>query len=492
MLKKGTLFSLIESLTKAEKRYFRLFAGSAASNKNYLLLFDYIDKQTESDDKAIRTHFRSKAFVKQLHITKIYLNNLILKSLRNYHSRVSKSAELKDLLRNIEILFRKELFDQCLLTIEKALTLARKYEKHNDLLEIYSWKRRLLIDRMGSEKCREAVNDILALEKDSLKHIKNLNSYWDLTINLFDFFSQSSSGDPLISHPLFKNSDSAGTIQSRVLYYHILYAYNIMKDRPAVAEKHISDLVSFLEARPEYIKEDPSSYITALNNKIAFYLRLKRLPAIPALLEKVKAIPQDYDLKSQSPMTVKLLLRTHNVELELYRDSEEYDKGIALVEDVREFLQKYKKSVPVDYELLLYYQFAYLHFMKEEFRSTLFWLNEIFKKNFGAVREDIQSFAHLLSLIIQFELGNIIFLKYAVDSCRRFLKKKRNLYPFEKVLLRFFSKVSMSTPDKYPELFKRLDTELFSETSEEAMTNALDYLNFKKWIEKKVGVILGH
>ena len=42
----------------------------------------------------------------------------------------------------------------------------------------------------------------------------------------------------------------------------------------------------------------------------------------------------------------------------------------------------------------------------------------------------------------------------------------------------------MATPDKYPELFKRLDTELFSETSEEAMTNALDYLNFKKWIEK--------
>ncbi|MCH7677676.1 hypothetical protein IH879_22385, partial [candidate division KSB1 bacterium] len=71
-------------------------------------------------------------------------------------------------------------------------------------------------------------------------------------------------------------------------------------------------------------------------------------------------------------------------------------------------------------------------------------------------------------------------------------EKKRNLYHFEKVLLRFFSKVSMSTPDKYPELFKRLDTELFSETSEEAMTNTLDYLNFKRWIEKKVGVIFRH
>ena len=81
-------------------------------------------------------------------------------------------------------------------------------------------------------------------------------------------------------------------------------------------------------------------------------------------------------------------------------------------------------------------------------------------------------------------MGNIIVLKYAVDSCRRFLKKKRNLYPFEKVLLRFFSKVSMSTADKYPKLFERLDAELFSETSKEVMENALDYLNFNKWIEK--------
>lgn len=94
----------------------------------------------------------------------------------------------------------------------------------------------------------------------------------------------------------------------------------------------------FRDTHPESIKEDPSSYITALNNKIAFCLRLKRLAVIPELLAKIKAIPRTYGLKEQNPMTIKLLLRTYNVELELYRDSEQYEKGIALVEEVRQFL----------------------------------------------------------------------------------------------------------------------------------------------------------
>ncbi len=492
MLKKGNLFSLIKSLTKPEKRYFRLFAARGSANKNYLLLFDFIAKQAECDDPAIKAHFKDMPFTKQLHVTKIYLNNLILKSLRNFHGKISKSAELKDLLRDIEILFRKELFDQCLLTIEKALILAQKYEKQTDLLEICAWKRKILLEKTGAEKSKDFINETLQLEKQTLKQVQNLTEYWDLTINLFDVFAKSAGKDLIGANPLLKNIESADSVQSRVLYHHILYAYNTMKDNPGDAEKQISDLITFLESHPESIKEDPSSYITALNNKIAFCLHMKQLELIPDLLTKVKAIPQTFGLKEQNPMTIKLLLRTYNVELELYRDSGQYEKGVALAQEVKEFLDKYKKSTPADYQLLLYYQFAYLYFMQEDYRNTLFWLNEIFRKNFGKVREDIQSFAHLLGLIVQFELGNVMVLKYAVDSCRRFLKKKRQLYHYEKVLLRFFSKLSMATPDKYRDLFKRLEAEIFSETSPEVMENTLDYLNFKRWIEKKVGVILSH
>ncbi|MCG8605082.1 hypothetical protein MJD09_08800 [bacterium] len=486
MTKKGSLFSLIKSLSKSEKRYFKLFA-SANGNKNYLLLFNFIDKQTEYDEEAVRTHFKDKKFAMQLHVTKNYLASLILKSLRNYYTKISKAAELKDLLRDIEILFTKELYDQCHYAIEKALAIAKRYERQHDMLEIYGWKRRLLLERLGREKSQEPINEILEHEKDALQKLASLNEYWSLTINFFEMLNDNSAGpDLLATHPLLKSAEHAATFQARVLYHHILYVKNMVTDNLPEAEHQISDLINYIEQRPEFIKQDPSSYITAISNKIGICLFTKNLRSVPKLLSKIKAIPATYGLKEQSPVTIKLLLRTFNLELELYRDTGEIQRGIALVVEVKKFLEQWRGAIPADYKLLLQYQFAYLYYMNGDYKNSLYWIKEIIRTNFGTVREDIQSFTLLLNLIVHFELGNITVLKYAVDSCRRFLKKKRNLYRFERLLLSFFSRVSLADEKRHLSLFRKLHRDLFSVEEDPQITQGLDYLNFKGWIEQKL------
>src|SRR5690606_18709603 len=44
------LFELVRSLTKSEKRYFKLFAQMQGKDKKYLLLFDAIDRLEEYDE----------------------------------------------------------------------------------------------------------------------------------------------------------------------------------------------------------------------------------------------------------------------------------------------------------------------------------------------------------------------------------------------------------------------------------------------------------
>ena len=120
MIKKGNLYFLIKSLSKAEKRNFNTYCVNKNISKNYVLLFEAYDRMDSLDEVAIKKQFSGKAFVKQLHVTKNYLYRLLLKSLRIYHSELSKAAQLKDLLRNIEILYYKELYDQCHFEIQKA------------------------------------------------------------------------------------------------------------------------------------------------------------------------------------------------------------------------------------------------------------------------------------------------------------------------------------------------------------------------------------
>src|SRR6187402_3495121 len=83
------LFALISSMTKDEKHFFRKFVSipgqESSAHKNYLMLFNAIEEQTEGkekyNEKKIKEKFGGKKFIAQLHVTKIYLEGLILKSL---------------------------------------------------------------------------------------------------------------------------------------------------------------------------------------------------------------------------------------------------------------------------------------------------------------------------------------------------------------------------------------------------------------------------
>ena len=64
-------------------------------------------------------------------------------------------------------------------------------------------------------------------------------------------------------------------------------------------------------------------------------------------------------------------------------------------------------------------------------------------------------------------------------------KKKRKLHDWGKVLLRFFSKTSLSLPEKHPELLKQLKENLLANTYKKVKMNVLDYLDFVEWIKEK-------
>ncbi len=487
MAKKGQLFLLIKSLTKAEKRYFKLYATAVGSSKNYTVLFDAIDKQEVYDEQAIKKKFKGQAFINQLHVTKNHLSKLIMKSLRNFHAGLSKDAELKDLLKEVEILFQKELYDQCHYTLQKAEDMATTYEKHTILIEVLSWRRKLALARQTIYGKKDNLVKLTDRTQASIASLEALNGYWNMTFNITELgFGDKAYFNALANDPRLNDLSHADTIQSKVLYYHLRYVCYTVSGDEQKGEAAIDDLVALLEEHPHRIKEDPSSYITGLNNKISMLLFRRDTNAIPALLEKVRGVPEKYGLRNEKKITVKLLARTYNIELEMYRDTEALEKGAALIEVIQQFLNDHKGVVSIDYRLSFYYQFAYIYFLRKEYARALPWLNRILNENFMEVKQEIQTYARMLNLIIHFELDNIMILKYAVDSTRRFLKKKRDLHEFETILLKFFSHLSTANRSDYTMLFEQLQNDLLTPGKEKVDSNVLDYLNFKQWIESRL------
>jgi len=483
MIKSEQLFYLIKSLNKAEKRYFKLFATSSNENNNYLLLFDAIDKQDIYDENAIKEKFHNKTFVNQLHVTKNYLNQLILKSLRNFHSSISKDAEIKDLLRDIEILLKKELFQQCTQIIEKALKLATLYEKWPDVLNLLDIKRRLLLNTKGSSQATNDLKQINDLELKALLKIEHISMYWDVSANLFSNLPDISR---LMESPYIKDESKADSLQAKTLYHYIWQTLSVVQGNPEQAREKLEKIIQIWEEQTNQIYEHPASYLTLLNNLVGLCISNKDYKYAEELIFKIRKMPDRYGLKSNNTIAVKAMLHSYNVELEMCRDTNQIKRGLKVSKDVQKYLEDSALTVPKSYHILVLYQIAYLHYLNDECDKALPFLNEIFSLKANEIRQDIQAYAHLLFLIIHFELGNITLLRYAVESCRRFLKKKRELQNFEKTLLSGFSRLSTISASEYEYQFIILKETLFEGMSEKEKLNVLDYLNFERWIEKNL------
>lgn len=465
MRKKNNLFDLVRALSPAEKRYFRQ-SLSGRGDKNYLRVFDAVDKMEAFDESALKTAFKGERFARQLHVTKIYLREAILKSLRSFHAQSSSSLVIKDLLKNIEILFNKELHHVCAIEIQKAERVASKMEDDIALLEILNWKRKLA---QSLAPQTHAVHEIIAVQKTHLNRIERVHTAWQLLLGMSDETAPDA-GDAI-------------SLDEAVLLYHHKYYVDMQNGKNDEAKKHLGNLVKQLEANPERIAEDPGMYFSTINNLLSFLVFTGQHNEALSLLARAKTFYETTRAK-RSANTFRQLLRMYNIELEIYRDTERLTQGIALIQEIQKLIQQHSNNLPREYLISLWFQFAYLFFLQRDFKSSLRWINEILNSSFAHLRPDLHIQTHLLNLVVHFELKNFFVMRYFVYGTKRFARKNRAFKDFHKPILDFFSKVSGTPESRYPNLFQKLYADVV--VTNLIPRNDLDYINWNRWISSKL------
>lgn len=484
MKKSEELFVLIRSLSQSEKRYFRIFCSQVGQENNYLKLFDAIEGQEEYDEKAIKAKFRNELFVKQLHVTKNYLRSLILKSLRNFHAKSSKDAEVKGLLRNVEILFEKELYTHCDVELKRAERIAAQYEQGANMIEILNWKRRLRQNLDTHDY--QAFKSILIEQQKSIDKVANSNDYLQLIVDISQDITQGGTGK-VENEELLLNSENALTMETKVMHHNALYFRSIQKGGGEASQQILYDLINYLEQFPERTKEEPSLYISSVNNFVGYFVFNKKHDQALELIQRAKRFYGDLKITGENRKLLKQILRTYNIELEIYRDTKEFSGKEEFIESVEHFVEKYRYKMSSEYLISFWFQLGYIFFLQKNFKKALKWVNNILSNTVKSVREDIHIQARMLNLMIHLEQQNLFVLRYYVDNTRRFLRKKKVIEPFEATLLRFFSAIGKSTESEYKNKYQELYIELFPENEPPLIEqNTLDYIDYKAWLEEKL------
>ncbi len=483
MIKKEELHSLVHSLSKSEKRYFHLFCTREASGGNYLRLFDAIASQEDYDEAQIRRKFHSEKFLDQLHVTKNYMKRLILKSLRNFHAGISREAELKDIFRNLEILFNKELYQLCETELKRAEAIAGKYEILPGLIEAINWRRKL-IQTLRPNNFGE-LKVLMDTQTVVLAYLQNTNAYWKLAADLSGKVMNTSVDSE--DTRLQENPGLPLTLEAKILSYTCAYLQRIKDNQQELAQQELLNLIVLLEAHPQRIEEEPGMYVSTINNLVSYQIFTKKYEDAIRLLQKAKNVYEKWRITSENRTLLKQILRTYNIELELYRSTRIFLKEAAFIESTEAFVEKNVQKMPKEYLLSFWFQLASIHFMRNEFAKSLQWTNKILNARFTGIRPDLYIHANLLNLMIHFEQQNLMVLRYYVDSTKRFVKKVREIGFFEDTMLRFFTRLAKTPLLDQPKAFSELNHKLFYENvSKSEESDLKGYLDYRAWIEGRL------
>jgi hypothetical protein len=490
------LFELICSLTKSEKRYFKIFSSrhTIGQENNYIKLFDFIDQMSEYDESSVFKEFDGQSFLNKFSITKGRLYDNVLRSLDSFYAQSSIESQIFRLIHSADILYKKSLYDQCLKLLRSASKLAKKHERFTLLLEIHLKKKRLVENRGYMNMKESEIDGFWSDEKLELERIGQYFKFWHTKSKLFYLLNKSGRARNEEEIQLFqsviaelKKVDlSNAYFDTKYLYFHIHSAYHFALGNLNESFEFLKKNVQLFQSNKAKIIEEPNIYYSILTNAIYIASRIGNQQVQKDYLKELKEFPETYKIVLNEDLDIKLFSSTMSLELSLLSQTGDFEEIVSYVPKINEAYRLYGEKVSSLRRAYLNFKVSNAYFAVENWNEALKWNNFILNDQELDKKDDILCFAHIMNIIIHFELDNRRLLPYALKATKRLLKSRNKTYEFERVFLKHINKL-IAAPDifTFQEKLDVIYLEL-EKLAENPMENiAFEYFDFMSWIEGK-------
>lgn len=488
------LFDLIQSLTKSEKRFFKLTSSLQTGEKNYLKIFDAIDKQTEYDESAIKYQFRNETFIKHFPSEKNHLYKLILKSLRAYHADNSVSSILKQEIKNIEILYNKALFKECNKFLMRAKKMAIEHEKFYFLFELISWEKSLLEEALEDGQFTKDLDTLIKEEQEVIEKLRNLAAYHVLYSKINYVFR--SGGfvrnkedrelvEEIKNHPLIKGKNTALSSRAASICYYTQGFCNLANGDLERAFSRFGRVKEILDGQPHIRRDLAKRYVRTLNNMLTCKIDLGQYDEAKALVNELRDVSKQKGFNSID-LQVEIFKDTYLADLKICHFTGDFDRGLSLIDDIVSGMEDFGGKLHKEQIVSFYYQIAYIYFGAGQYNKSLFWINKVLNDNENTLRQDVYSYARLFNLVIHYELGNYDLLEYISKSTQRYLTKRQRDYELEKLVIECIRKLIRANDEERIDIFENFRIGLNDALKNSEERIVLKYFNFQKWVDSKI------
>ena len=492
-LSNNDLFLLIQSLSKAEKRHFRLLQKGETTKKDYIRLFDFLLKQQSYNIPAIKEHFKANGFIKRLPAVKLYLYNSILKSLRALSNNQSITQQVHGLIADTELLYKKGLYNQCVILLSRAKTLADDNEINFLRLQILRIQRRYAIEQFKQMKIYSPV----AIRKEELtilKQMEMVNKNEALANALHTVLFKEGSIRTTAEYEGVKEirdkakayaKDSKIAFRAAFLNLYLNGAAAFLLGNIKEAIDFGGKQISIWEENPQQLLKNPSEYIKSFNTLFQRALRLNQDDVFEKNINRLESFMVKIKEKKNVPLEVLGFVRITSNYLYYYTKKGMFEKAVAYYNSIQVDIKKYTPYM--DEWAIIEQQFfvAYSYFGNKELSNAKKWLNKILNEPKLSLKTDLQVVCRIFEIVIYIDQDDIESAENRIPRLYRFLSELGRLYPFEQAILNCLQ-LLVDTNGNYQTLNHTAYNKELAQIKKGTVTySSFDYFDAHSWLVAK-------
>ena len=493
---KDSLHELIHSLSKSEKRYYKLYASRHVSSEDstMLALFDYIAKQTQYDEVALFHDFKGKALLNQFSTIKKRLYDQVLLALHAFHANNSVENQLNRMLHQATLLFEKSLYDQCERQLRSAEKLALKHELSLPLISINKLKNRI-VETRGYQSEANCLESLKLSTDTALSRERLLVDLWYVKSNLFRLLQRSgvaqTETDYQTIEQLLRQLPSAefihgfASVESTYLYNHIFAAYHFAKNEWIQSLAYTESVIAHLTENMAFLHQHPNTLVSALTNACYLAEQLGQYNNSHTYLKQLKDLARQQTPDATEDLLIKLFSSRFSIELNLLTMSGQFQEAQQLSKEVLAGIERFQEKITAQRKVFLLQQLAVTAFGCGNYHGSLQHINAILNDSKTDDQETLTVSAHLLNVVVHCELNNLDHLPYAVKQAKQALKTTGRYGTAEQILLQGFLKVPKTHVLDIPELYSELVKQLTNIQPPNQLQSAYNF-DFITWMEAKI------
>ena len=487
------VFELIQSLTKSEKRSFKLYANRSggATETKYIKLFDIMEKMEKYDEAQILKKLPNTSKTQFANL-KSHLYSQILGSLRLSSLKHDIDIDLREQLDYIRVLYKKGLYHQSLRLLNRAKNITGDYRKDLFQLALLDYEKQIRSQQVFD--LEESQADELDLQTDkAMKRFMNVQKFFTLATKLKARFVEHGmvKSEKELNNlkalfytnlPEFKESELAFNEKFYLYraYYWFSYLTYDFQNCITYAEKWID---IFHETGLD--KKRRTGYLKGLNRLLQSAFRVNSV----SKFEKHYQLLIDFE-RNEGPTlasNTQVLLVKYKA-LQAFNHvflTTEFKLNELRIQQIMKEVEANKKFIDKHNLIVIYYKASVYYFALRQYDNARFYLNRLLNDG-DRLRSDLKGYARIISILIDYDTGEEQYFEQKLKAAYDYIVFEENLGKVQQVFLDFMGKIGQIYPQDLKKGFLSLKAEIEKENDDDFSRKTLLYFDLMSWIDAKI------